>query len=140
MPRFKGGDTSLSPLAIQLAPDAGQTVQVVGWFAASEVEAGTATNVSRPVLSRPSLLGTGVSRASAIQPVTNPGAVPSASLLTQFFTPPSFPSVTVFTALAPFQVQWAADPENGLIVPSGGALLLYALGPTWDGFLEWDEP
>jgi len=142
VPRFKGGASGLSPLTIQLTSTV--AVEVVGWYAAVDTEPGIATVVSRPVISRPSLLGTSPgTQPTPIIGVGNPSAVSSSVLLPAFGTPPSLPSVSPYTTLEPFAVQWGAAPGSGLLVPIGAGLLLYALASgaaAWNGQLEWDEP
>lgn len=145
MPRFKGGASGLSPLAIQLRPttpgSAGvYSAEVVGWYAGVEVGP-QGSVVSRPVISRPSLLGTASgTRQPNIIGVSNPAAVSISELLTAFGTQPSLPAVTTYTITEPWDVQWAAAPGSGLLVLSGGGILLYAKGGAWNGQIEWDEP
>ena len=149
MPRFKGGASGLSPLAIQLVPGGPSdpptgVCKVVGWSASVETQLGIATVVSRPVITRPSLLGTspGTSPTNIIG-ITNPAAVSNSELLTAYGTPPSFPSVSPYTVFAPYSVQWAAGSgEEAMLVLPGSGILLYALAGSnaaWNGQLEWDE-
>lgn len=147
MPRFKGGASGLSPLAIQLTPtpfggaESG-AIEVVGFYAAVEADPAVATTVSRPILSRPSTIGipAGGGRPVNIIGITNPAAVSHSEVLTAYGVPPSFPSVSPFTTLGPWGTEWAADSGGGLIVLPQDAILLYGIGGAWSGYLEWDEP
>jgi hypothetical protein len=130
---------------VQLTTSATGVAEVVGWYAGVETDPGIATVVSRPVITRPSLLGTDPgTRPNNIVCLSNPGASAAATstLLTAFGTPPSYPSVSPFTTFGAWDVQWAAGPGEGLIVLPGQGLLLYAIaGSTgaWNGLLEWEE-
>lgn len=145
MARFRGCAGGLSPLAIQLKATT-STVRLMSWYAGVETQAGIATVVSRPVITRPSLLGTPAgSGASTPVGVSNPAAVATAELLTAFGTPPSFPAPSLYTTLAPFSASWAAGSDDGgLLVFPGSAILLFAqsdatVGAAWNAYLEWDE-
>ena len=150
MPRFKGGASGLAPLALQLSPSpygtdpATSTIEVVGFYAAVETEPGVAMVVSRPVLTRPSTLGTpaGTTRPLEILGVGNPAAISQSELLAAYGTPPSFPSVSPYTTFGPFEVQWAAGTGEGQLILPGTAILLYALAGTnaaWNAQFEWNE-
>lgn len=140
MPRFKGGASGLSPLLVQLSTSDTGTVEVVGWYAGVAPKV-TGSPVSRPRISRPSLIGTASSTGLAgIIGVSNPAAVSESALVTAFATLPSLPATSTYLITEPYDVQWAAAKGSGLIVLPGAAALLYAIGPDWNGQLEWSEP
>lgn len=137
--RFKGGDLSLSPLKLQLTPDGGN-VALVEWRASLQCETGSPH--SRPVISRPSIPGTTITKVAAI-PVDGFGSS-SAFVISQFDTAPSLPSVSTMTYAMPsfISYQWQAGQGGEIIALDGGALLLYALagpGGSWDGEMVWED-
>lgn len=140
MSRFKGGDLNLSPLKLQLTTD-GNSVALVEWRASLQAETGSAH--SRPVLSRPTILGTTINKTAAV-PVDFPGASTNTYVISQFDTAPSLPAVATMTYAMPSFVsyQWQAPERNGFIIYDGDALLLYALagsGGSWDGEIVWED-
>lgn len=140
MSRFKGGDLNLSPLKLQLTPD-GNTVSLVEWQASLQAEVGAAH--SRPTLSRPTVLGTSLTKPSSV-PVDNPGATATGFVISQFDTQPSLPATATmtYTKQSFISYQWQAPTAAGLIAYNGTALLLYALaggGGNWDGAMIFEE-
>lgn len=140
MSRFKGGDLNLSPLKLQLTATS-STCTLVGWQASLQAEVGAAH--SRPMISRPSIVGTTLTRVRSV-PITNPGTVGTAFVISQFDSQPSLPAVGTMTYAMPsfISYQWQAPANAGVVCYDNGALLLYALagaGGTWDGAMVWEE-
>lgn len=143
--RFEGGAQGAAPLQVQLstsASGAGSVAHVVGYRANGETTTGSA---SRPILSRPSTIGTGSSVSADLRSIPV-GASPACTLITSFSGSPSVPGVTEGTFNLPIRISWLGNPEDAIVVGSQGAaaaLLLYATasgGHTWSGVLVWEEP
>lgn len=140
MSRFKGGDINLSPLKLQLTPN-GNSLSLVEWRAALQAERFAAH--SRPVLSRPSIIGSTIRKTASV-PVDNPGATATGYVISQFDSEPSLPAAATMTYAMPSYVsyQWQAPTGGGLVVYQDTALLLYALagaGGSWDGEMVFEE-
>jgi hypothetical protein len=139
MSAFKGGANNLSPLKLQLTPD-GESLSLVEWRASLGAETGAAH--SRPILSRPTVPGTTISKVASV-PVNGVGTT-NGFVISQFDTAPSLPSAGTMTYSIPSFVsyQWQAPPREGLVVYDGNALLLYALagaGGSWDGEMVFEN-
>lgn len=143
-PRFEGGTSGAAPLRIQLATTAsgdGSVASVIGWSVAGENTSGAA---SRPIISRPSSIGTGTGQTPEVRSRPS-SATPNCELLTTFSGAPSVPAVSEGSFNLPIVVSWLGNREDGVIVGSQGAsaaLLLYASasgGHTWTGAIIWEE-
>ncbi len=139
MSRFKGGDSNLSPLKLQLTTN-GSSVVLTEWRAALQCEQNTAH--SRPVLSRPSIPGTTIAKTNAT--CVNGVGTAASYVISQFNSEPSLPAVASMLYNMPSYIsyQYQAPERAGLVAYDGQALLLYALaspGGAWDGELVWEE-
>jgi hypothetical protein len=141
MPRYFGGVADAAPLIIQV--QAGATTTAVCF--AVEVEGqSVAGNASRPILYRPSIVGTlsGTAPTPEVRGKT-PFLTPSScNLITNFASPPSLPTVTTGAFALPIRVSWMTDTSDGVVFQNSGALVLYqscTLGYTTTGAMSWEE-
>lgn len=134
--KYKGSVSGAAPLEIQLTASSTYPVFLTGFFVCGENASGSA---SRPILTRPSVPGTGTGTAVAISP-SSPDA--SAILVTSFSGAPSLPSVNVGAFNLPLRLRWAAGFGQEFVIGVDGSALLYAYagsGHTWSGEITWEE-
>jgi hypothetical protein len=136
--RWAADAFNAAPLLIQLTSGATNSAIIIGAKATGESDTGTA---SRPVLYRPSTLGTGVD----IQPrrFGQPPYAPTSTLITTFATSPSTPVVNLGAGPVPIRTTWMTDKDNGIVIALGGAICLYANaagGHLWSGEMIFEEP
>lgn len=137
MVRYSAGTSGAAPLQIQLGTGAVHPAYVVGFSAMGENSAGAA---SRPVLTRPSTLGTGTPNFGERYNSSSPGS--HSGVLTAFASAPSIPTVGIGTFNLPLRVRWAVASADALVVPINAGVLLYANaagGHTWSGEIIWEE-
>lgn len=139
MIRFIGTVANAAPLLIQVASGAGSTSVCFGVEVAGQSSTGTA---SRPVLWRPSTLGTGTAQTPEARGQGSVGAVSTATLLTAFGTSPSLPVVSTGAFNLPIKVSWLVDPSDGIVFALGGAVAFYqnaAGGHQINGSITWED-
>lgn len=139
MIRFIGTAANQAPLLIQVTSGAGSTSVCFGIEVAGQSSTGTA---SRPVLWRPSTLGTGTAQLPESRGEGSFGATSSATLLTAFGTSPSLPVVSTGAFNLPMKISWLVDPSDGVVFALGGAVALYqnaAGGHQINGSVTWED-
>lgn len=149
MALFKGATFSAAPLRIQVTAPAGAPIYVVGFNAAGEDARGA---TSRPILTRPSTLGSGTGTAIPVSPtgpptLSTPEGMPTtgnaqATVVTSFRSSPSVPSVHIGSYNLPMRVVWQVPLSQAMVVPASDGVLLYALtvgSHTWCGEITWEE-
>jgi hypothetical protein len=132
---FKGGVSGAAPLQVQLSMPANSVGRVLDYAAAGENAVGSA---SRPVLSRPSTLGSGSGTAVPMDGYSTAQGV----VVTSFSSAPTLPVVGSGALNLPIRVRWAAPREQSFVIYGGGGALLYAAasgGHAWTGSMIWEE-
>ena len=135
MPIFRATVGGASPLRIQLTAPAGVSLKVLGFAAEGMNTTGAG---SRPVLTRPSVAGTG----SGVAVPLDGHSVAQATVVTSFATPPTDPAVTSGSWDLPLAVRRRWTLVEAPTVLPGGSIMLYAAasgGHNWSGEIEWEE-
>jgi hypothetical protein len=140
MSRFSCVGPFMSPLLIQLSTNTTGQGSYASVFAA-EAAIQVVGTISRPILYRPAAPGT-LSLASPAIRSWVPDTPSYTFVASSFTSNPSIPTVSTGAFPQPITISWMTDPSNGIVVATGGALVLYATatnGAAWKGGISWEE-
>jgi hypothetical protein len=140
---YKGAVQKASPLRVQVTAPTTGSIFVVGYSAFGENTLGAS---SRPILTRPSIAGSGRGVAIPMRPPGNDEGiadpVAEATVVTVFRSPPTVPPLTIGSYNLPISIRWEAPLNSAVVVGHGASILLYALtngDHTWSGDITWEE-
>lgn len=136
MSTYRATALSQAPLLIQLGTDPSTIAWVTEFFVSGLGSSGSA---SHPVLSRPSVPGTGTPVGAS--PLDR-GSASGSNYITSFSVNPSLPSVTSGSFNLPIRRRWTVPLSQAFVVLPSSYLLLYQNctgGYQADGEITWEE-